>query len=280
MQVLLLDNMAVRRKFTQTKLFRALIVFCVLWTVVVFGPVGLIAPIRTSLVTVASPFQKIFSVAAFEIADIFHFFASIGELKNENERLTKERLQLLAENAKFSDVSKENDELRRELGLVPRDQFSLKSAEVISRDVSGLGNWIFINQGSQGGIQKGMAVIVDAGILIGRVVEVFPGSAKVMLLSNPESIVNGIALDTDARGIVKGEYGLGLLFGMVLQSDTLKAGDTAVTSGLGGDMPKGLLIGTLQETRFSDDRLFQQASLISPVRFDHLRYVFVIENTL
>lgn len=272
--------MAVRRKFIQTKLFRALIAFGVLWVVVAFGPSWLVAPIRTSLMTVALPLEKIFSVAAFEIADIFRFFASIGELKSENERLEEARLELLAENAKFSDVSKENDELRRALGLVPRDRFLLKTAEVIGRDVSGLGNWLSIDQGSQDGIQRGMPVIVDAGILIGRVVAVFPGSATVMLLSNPESLTNGVALETEARGIVKGEFGLGLLFGMVLQADTLKAGDTVVTSGLGGDMPKGLLIGTIQEARFSNDRLFQQASLISPVRFDRLRYVFVIENAL
>lgn len=272
--------MAVHRKFIQTKLFRAMVVFGVLWIASVFSPAWLILPIRSSLMTVTFPLQKVFSVVAFEISDTFHFFTSIGELKSENERLEKEHLRLLALNAKFSDVSKENDELRRALDLVPRERFSLKPAEIIGRDVSGLGNWLSINQGSQDGIHKGMPVIVDAGIFIGRVAEVFPVSARVMLLSNPESIVNGIALDTDARGIVKGEYGLGLLFGMVLQSDTLKAGDTVVTSGLGGDTPKGLLIGTLQETRFSDDRLFQQASLLSPVRFDRLRYVFVIENTL
>ncbi|OGI14100.1 MAG: rod shape-determining protein MreC [Candidatus Moranbacteria bacterium RIFCSPHIGHO2_01_FULL_54_31] len=272
--------MAVRRKFTQTKLFRALVIFGVLWVIVAFGPEWLLAPVRTSVMTVAWPLQKIFSVAAFESADTFRFFTSIGELKGENERLEKERLHLLVENAQFSDVSKENDELRRELGLLPRDQFALKAAAVLGRDVSGLGNWLTIDQGSLQGIRKGMPVIVDKGVLIGKVEEVFPASAHVMLLSNPDSLISGIALDTEAKGIVKGEYGLGLLFDMVLQSDTLKASDTVVTSGLGGDMPTGLLIGTLQETRFSSDRLFQQASIVSPARFDRVRYVFVITDTL
>lgn len=224
--------------------------------------------------TVALPVQKIFSVTAFSVKDTLGFFLSIGEIKNENERLEKERLRLLVENAKLSDVSRENDELRRQLGLLPRDRFSLKSAEVIGRDV----NWLYINQGALNGMQKGMPVIVNAGVLIGRVAEVFPSNSKVMLISNQESLINGVTIDTDARGIVKGEYGLGLLFDTVLQADVLKASDTVVTSGLGGDMPKGLLIGTLQEPRLSDDRLFQQAPLISPVRLDRLRYVFVIES--
>lgn len=272
--------MAVRRKFIQTKLSRALIALGVLSVFALFSPDWLIAPVRTSVMTVAWPIQKIFSVTAFEFGDTFRFFTSIGDLKNENERLEKERLRLLVENARLADVGRENEELRQQIGLLPRDRFSLKPAAVIGRDVSGLGNWISIDQGSLQDIRKGMPVIVGAGVLVGKVEKVFPSSAHVMLLSNPESLVNGIALETDAKGIVKGEYGLGLLFDMVLQADTLQTGDRVVTSGLGGDLPQGLLIGALQEVRFSEDHLFQQASLVSPVKFDRLRYVFVIENIL
>ena len=82
--ILTLLTMAVHRKFIQTKLFRALVAFGVLWVVVAFGPPGLIAPIRVSLMTAVLPLQKIFSVTAFEITDTFRFFTSIGELKSEN----------------------------------------------------------------------------------------------------------------------------------------------------------------------------------------------------
>jgi rod shape-determining protein MreC len=99
-----------------------------------------------------------------------------------------------------------------------------------------------------------------------------------MLLSNSESLVSGVALETGAQGIVRGEYGLGFLLDMVLQTDTLKVGDSIMTSGLGGDVPAGLMIGTLQDTRLSSDRLFQQGSVVSPVRFDRMHYVFVIQK--
>jgi rod shape-determining protein MreC len=268
--------MALRRKFVQTKFFRTIMIFCAIWIFVLIGPLWLIAPIRASVMTVTFPLQKIFSITAFRVADIWHLFFSIGEINKENERLEKERLRLLSENAKFAGVSQENDELRRQLGLLPRGQFSLKAADVIGRDV----NWIYINQGLLNGMQKGMPVIVNAGVLVGRIAEVFPSNAKVMLISNQESLINGVAIDTGAEGIVKGEHGLGLLLDAVSQADVLKTGDTVVTSGLGGDIPKGLLIGILQEPRFSSDRLFQQAPLVAPVRFDYLRYVFVITNTL
>lgn len=270
--------MAVRRKFVQTKLFQALIVLGVVSIGVLYSPRWLLAPIRTTVMTVTLPLQNIFSIVAFETGDFFHFISSIGELKSENERLEKEYLRLVADQAMLLDVKKENEELRRQLGILPRDTFSLKAAEVIGRDISGLGNWLSIDQGSLDGIRPGMPVIIDAGVLIGKVAETFPSNARVMLLTNPESLMSGVALETDAEGIVKGEYGLGLLYDMVQQSDMLKVGDTVVTSGLGGDFPKGLLIGTLQETRFTNDHLYQQASILSPVKFNRLRHVFVIEN--
>lgn len=270
--------MFVHRKFTQTKFFRALIVFCVLWFFVEMSPTWIFAPVRTVIMTVALPFQKVLSVMAFELNDIYSFFISIGNLKNENARLEKERLSLLIENAKYADIQKENEELRREIGLLPREKFDLQAAAVIGRDISGMGNWISIDKGSMTGIREGMSVIVDKGVFVGKVVEVFPANARVMLLSNGESLMSGVSLDSEAKGIVKGEYGLGLMFDMVLQKDTLKVGDTVITSGLGGDVPRGLLIGTLQNIRLSSDKLFQQATIIPPVRFDYMRYVFVIKN--
>ncbi|MGK2848923.1 MAG: rod shape-determining protein MreC [Minisyncoccota bacterium] len=270
--------MAVRRKIRQTKLFRASILFLLAWLFVVWVPAWMIAPLQASIMTLTLPIQKILSVTAFEAVDTVRFFTSIGDLKRENERLEKEYTHLLSERVNVQDILQENEMLRQQLNLLPRERFELKSAEIIGRDVSGLGNWISINQGSLNGIRQGMAVIVDAGVLVGKVVEVFPSNARIMLISNPESLISGITLNTLAQGIVNGAYGLGLSFGMVLQEDVLKIGDTVVTSGLGGDMPKGLLIGTLQEARLSNDHLFQQAPLISPLKFDHLRYVFVIMN--
>jgi len=270
--------MIVQRKFTQTKFFRALILFCFVWILSEVGPQWLFAPVRNVIMTATYPLQKIFSGIAFEISDAYSFFTSIGELKDENIRLEKERLTLLVNNAEYVDVKGENDELRRALEILPREKFHLRAGAIIGRDMSGMGNWISIDQGTNVGIKEGMSVIVENGILVGRVVEVFPVSARIMLLSNGESLVSGVSLENEAKGIVKGEYGLGLTFDMVLQKDTIKVGDTVITSGLGGDIPRGLVIGTLQNVHFSPDKLFQQATLISPLKLDRIRYVFVIQD--
>jgi rod shape-determining protein MreC len=264
----------------QTKLFRAVLVLIPLVLCLMFQPRFILEPVRVVIATVAWPVQGILSTLAFELQDTVRFFTSIGDLKRENAHLVKENIRLTAENVRWQSVSQENDELRQELGLLPRDTYRLEAAEVIGRDAAGLGSWLTVDRGSSQGIAVGMPVIVYGGVLVGRVTEVFSNSARVMLLTHPESAVSGITVEGGAQGIVKGEYGLGLLFDMVLQDATLQPAHRVVTSGLGGELPKNLFIGTLQEARPSPDRLYKQIPIVSLISFDSLRYVFIIKNSL
>jgi rod shape-determining protein MreC len=229
-----------------------------------FQPSFVTIPVKFIGTSILWPIQSFFSPVVFEIQDAHSFLLSIGDYKRANEELEKERVKLLAENARLQDIARDNDELRHEIGLLPREKYNFKAATVVGRDVSGLGNWLQINQGSNAGIESGMAVVVEAGVLVGTVEEVEPFSARVKLLSNAESIINAVTLDTNAEGVVRGEHGLGVVYDMVQQSENLKNGDTLVTSGLGQKTPKGLLIGTIQDARLTDDKLFQRATISSP----------------
>jgi rod shape-determining protein MreC len=91
-------------------------------------------------------------------------------------------------------------------------------------------------------------------------------------------VINAQDIETEAKGVVRGEYGLGTVLDMVSQTDILNVGDTVVTSGLGGDLPKGLLVGNIQEIRTTPDKLFQQADLMSRVKYSDLDVIFIIKN--
>jgi rod shape-determining protein MreC len=235
--------------------------------------------LRTAVGTVTFPFQNVGSFFGYHAGRIGSFLGSIGRLKQENERLLEENIDLKAEVAALADVSRENAALRTERGLAPYAQFELKAAEVMGRDDVSSGGAILLNVGELAGIRKGMAVVVGKGTLIGRVVETTPLASRVLLLSDSASAVNAVAGATEARGVVRGEYGLGLTLDMVLQSETLREGDEVITSGLGGEVPRGLLIGTITRVESSTDRLFQYATIASPIRFDRVRFVSVIIGT-
>jgi rod shape-determining protein MreC len=206
------------------------------------------------------------------------FLSSIGQLKKENEKLLGENQSLVSENAYLHDLENENKMLREQLNILPRDQYNLVASSVVSQDPNGLGNWMEIDRGKKDGIAEGMAVIVSKGVLIGRVQEVSEDSARVILLTNPKSTVNVATVESGAKGVVKGEYGLGMIFDMILQTDSVQTGNNVITSGIGGEIPRGLYVGSVQEVHPSDDHLFQQATVISPIQSSKLQMVFVIKS--
>lgn len=242
------------------------------------NPYNLFNPFRGIVTTVFSPFQKVFYSFSYGYNNTKDFLGSIGQLKNENEKLIREKQELLAKNAMLSDTENENKILREQIGLLPREKFDLIAASVISQDPHGMGNWLELDKGSDDGISEGMSVIVSRGILLGRVQEVSAKSSKVILLTNSKSTVNGITTKNSAKGIVKGEYGLGILFDMVLQTDSIQVGDEVVTSGIGEEFPRGLFVGVIQEVHNSDDNLFQQAVISSPVQVSKLQMVFIVKG--
>ena len=265
-------------KYFSSKLIKFIIVTTVCLALVFFNPKGIFDPVRGILVGVAYPFEKTFYLLSRNVSEFFSFISSIGSMREENERLIKENNSLSSEISNLRETKKENETLRQQLDLVPRDKFTLESSLVIGQDPQGLGSWIVIDKGSADGISVGMPVIVSDGILIGKIDEVNSGSSKINLLTDSNSAVNVIDLETDARGLVRGAFGLGLLLDMVAQTDILKNGDTIITSGLGGEFPKGLLIGNVQEVRDSPDKLFQQAIIAPRIKYQELEVVFVIKK--
>lgn len=265
------------KKYFTSKIAKlvATIVICAFF--VFLNPKGFFNPVRGVFLTLFLPFQKISYEASRKIGETVSFLSSISDIRNDNAKLSKENNFLAAEVARLRQMENENVILREQLDLLPRDKFSLVGGFVIGQDPQGSESWIIIDKGEKDGISPGMAVIVGGGILVGKIEEVYPRSSKINLLASSNSFVNVTDSETGARGIVRGEYGLGLVMDMVTQSDVLNEGDTVITSGLGGNIPRGLLVGKIKEVKVSEDRLFQRAVVVSRIKYSKLDVVFVIK---
>lgn len=151
------------------------------------------------------------------------------------------------------------------------------AASVIGRDPSPFVKYIIINHGSDDGIQKGMPVVTQQG-LVGTVDAVTASAARVQLVTDPGSVIN-IRLEeakTDAQvtGTVTGE----VMLEMVNPGVELREGDLILTSGLGGVYPSDILIGQVLSTIQEENALFQGATVQPVVDFVNLRAVLIITN--
>ena len=266
------------KEFARRRIFKVIVITAVFGLLVFFNPHNFFNPFRAVFFKVVYPFEKTFCVLSWKIFQAKDLIFSIGDLKQENEKLAKENLKLLSKNALLRNMESENETLRNELKLLPREKFDLEAAKIISYDPRGRGNWIKIDKGKKDGIKSGMPVIVSNSVIVGKVEEAFSKSSRVILITNSQSAINGMVGVTEAKGIAKGKYGLGIILDMVLQTDVINVGDEVITSGIGGAVPQGLLLGKIQEVRLSSDHLFQQAVISPPIEFSKLKIVFVIKN--
>lgn len=268
------------QQFKKTKLFKVFLITGIFGLLVFLNPKSFFNPVRRGFLFITYPLQKTGYSFSASFVGLRDFLDSIGQLKTENEKLLAQNQQLISENARLHDIEKENVILRDQIGLLPRERFQFEAAGVIGQDPSGLGNWIEINKGSNAGIKEGMAVVVSKGILIGKIQEVNLNSSQVILLTNSKSTVNVMTSQNGAKGVIKGRYGLGIIFDMIMQTDSVNIGDEVITSGISGVVPRGLFVGTVQEVHPSEDHLFQQAVVSTPAQISKLQFVFVIKQNL
>lgn len=260
------------------KFIKLVLIIAICLVLIFWNPKSFFSPVRGFFLELAYPFQKTFYILSGKLSSTTDFLSSISKLREENEKLIRENNSMAAQIADLKDQKNENASLRQQLGLAPRNKYNLEAALVIGQSPVNSTSWLMIDKGQSDGIESGMPVIVFDGILIGRVSETYRNSSKISLLTDPSSFVNVADLETGAEGILKGEYNLGLVMDMVEQSDILNKGDEIITSGLGGLMPKGFLIGKIQQLGENKDKLFQQAIIVPQIKYSKLNMVFVVKE--
>ena len=148
---------------------------------------------------------------------------------------------------------------------------------MISPGSSNYLNTIRIDLGTEHGIESGMPVVTERG-LVGRIHRAGPASSTVLLITDPSSGVQAFTQRDHVAGVVVGQAGDIPLMDYIPQGEDISVGDTVITSGLGGNFPKNLVIGQVIEVHQRDYEMFQQAILRPTVNFNRLEFVLVITN--
>ncbi len=200
------------------------------------------------------------------------------DLHRKYENLQDLADRLMIENIQLREAEIQNVELREQLKFKQANpSYEQISAEVIGQDANHLLNYLVIDRGAEDGLEIGMPV-VTAGWLVGRITEVGKNWSRVLLITDASSSVNAIVQNSRATGLVQGEIGGGLIMRYIRQDQNVSIGDMVLTSGLGGNFPKRLVIGQVTEVRQRDIETFQEAVVRSPINFSGLETVLVIKG--
>ena len=228
------------------------------------------------------PIQGALDGAAGAVASIATSLTEIDRLRVDNEALRREKERLTAENAQVEEIRRENEQLTGLLQLRAGFEYKTAAAPVIARESSEFRRVVVLGKGTNDGIALGDVAIATGGALAGRIIEVGPDSATVVLLTDATSTVIGQLMKTAATGEVVGQLGGVLVMGQIDASERIDLGDEVVTAGieLGGGVrspyPKGLLIGQVIDVSRDANAVVQTAYLQPTANLDKLENLLVI----
>jgi len=248
----------------------------------VLSSTGKLAPFEGVMSDMARPLLLGFSGLGRQINNTFTTVRDLRTLRTDNQSLQSLADTLTIDNLRLKEVESENQRLRELLRFRQLNPtYDFRGGQVIARVISkGPNNYlstVTIDLGSEHGIQPGMPVVTERG-LVGRIYKVGPNSSTVLLITDPSSGVPALLQRNRLVGVVDGRAGTPPVLDFIPQEGDVTTGDLVITSGLGGSFPKNLVIGQVVEVRQRDYEMFQQAVLRPTVNFDRLEFVLVITN--
>ncbi|CAG0936891.1 Cell shape-determining protein MreC [Thermoflexales bacterium] len=240
---------------------------------------GQLQPVENVLNTVLGPIERAASGVFGGIGNLFGAVRDLSELRTRNAELEAQNQDLLTQIAQLKGLEGENTALRQLLNFTQENpKYKYQAAAVIGRDPSPYLRYITINAGSREGLLPGMPVVTAGSTLIGRVADVSFRSAKVQLLNDLSSAVNVRLQTSNVTGLALGQQDGSLLAQYLPLDVEIVENDIALTSGLGGNLPRNLVVGQVAGVEKHDFDVSQSATLRPAADYDRLDVVLIITN--
>ncbi len=243
------------------------------------GSTGVLNPFQGAFLKLTAPVDNVFTAVFRPIATFLSDAGSLNDLQDENARLRVENEDLRNKIVGLQQDAERVKELEEALKITQGSGTDVRlAASVVHKDTSPFTDVVSINRGSSSGVKAGMVVLSAQGSLLGTVTKTFDDQSFVRLITDSKSKVNAQVLESKSDGIVRGNAGRTLTFDLA-QAD-IKVGDRIVTSGLGGNYPPGVPIGTVKDVSGTPQDLFRTVKVEPNVRLSTAQTVLVLTSFL
>jgi rod shape-determining protein MreC len=197
-------------------------------------------------------------------------------VRRQNLKLQRQLEEYKQREVRFHEAQHALTRLEALLDLKRQVALPVIGARVIAYDPSLWSRAAIIDQGQVQGVREGMPVLAPQGI-VGRVVEVYPQYAKVMLIVDRKSGADAMVQRTRVRGILKGMGGNRCSLEFVPKNADVRVGDLVLASGLVGLYPKGLVFGKVTKANKNNPGVFQKIEVTPSVDLSALEEVLVVK---
>lgn len=240
-------------------------------------------PLENVLGVVTTPIRDGISALAGRAEGIHNYSFHYEELQAENERLRAELAQL-QETARDAEAAvKENERLRELLGLrEQRRELTFESATITARSTSNWASTMTLSKGSAQGVAAGDCVVDAAGNLVGIIDEAGTNWSTMITVVDATLEMGALLSRTESIAILEGDFTLmaqeRLKLTYLPENTELLTGDLVLTSGLGGNYPSDLVVGTIASIHTDASGMSRYAVITPAADLESLVQVFIIKD--
>ncbi|HNR92815.1 MAG TPA: rod shape-determining protein MreC [Dokdonella sp.] len=185
--------------------------------------------------------------------------ATQSQLAEENRTLREALLLAQARLNRMAALAEQNERLKALLDVQNNLGLGVQLAHLVDVDLDPFRQRVVIDVGRAQGVAVGQPVL-DAGGVMGQIVEVLPNTSVAMLITDPTHAIPVTIERTGLRAIVYGTGGIDRLqLPTIPISADVRVGDRLVTSGLGGRFPAGFPVGEILEISNDESGMFAAA---------------------
>lgn len=190
--------------------------------------------LRLAIAELTTPISTAAAVSTSAVTSIPGVVSDYLAVRQRNAALRKEIDDMHALLLRARSISYENRRLKKLLAIRDLTTDPVTTARLVSSSLSSTRRYAVLNAGFRQHVETGQPVR-DSDGLVGRILEVGPDTARVLLLSDPESIVP-VRRTRDGLAAIAAGRGDGLLEVRAanLTDGSFQIGDVLITSGTGG----------------------------------------------
>lgn len=240
------------------------------------GEDGPLASVRGAATSAFGPAQDWLTTAVRPVGTAFASVSDLFRLRSENAALQARLSRLEERRESFSDLLRQNEELRRLLDMRRRSDWDVVAARTISLAPSNYEWTVTLDVGSDAGVARDNVVMNGDG-LVGRVIQVTAGASRVLLAIDPNFTAASRVARPGETGPIDGRGGDLMRFRPLDPEADVQVGDEIVTSKYeGGIFPAGIPIGTVESVGDTTTQLSRDVRVRPYVDFTRLDTVLVV----
>src|SRR5579863_623050 len=230
--------------------------------------------LRVWTVGAVSPFERAGAKGIGNIRGTWSHYFALQNTSRENEELKRENDALKLRVNQLQSKAAESDRLAALLNFRQSQRdVPMLAARVIGTSADTASQTIYLDRGERDGIRHNMGVITPDGV-VGKVIESYRDTAQVLLLTDKDSGVGAMLLESRIQSPVGGAGEPQLSMKYVANDDTVNIGDRVVTSGMDRIFPRDLPVGTV--TQIKPGNPFKQIRLRPAANLERLEEVIVL----